>query len=363
MEHLLDPSPAEFGLALASLLAVLGWRMKRGNFLALLIGLGVAVGGGELMARALDIGIPVSPPTWEEHYAEPAEPWAYRPSSPLRYRYADNPRGYFDPDNSVRSSINAEGFRGPLVARHPPKGVTRIAVLGDSFTLGIGVRDADTLPAQLQKRISDGGRMVEVLNFGISGSDTARQVELLEKRVLDFNPDVVLIVLFLNDAERAYTIPYLSRAAFWKRLRTHSHLLNALIRDVERARLHRRMVDHYREGYRDEAPGWLNVRDALLHAHALTQARGMQLAIAIYPILVDLDTEYPFADIHRTIRTFANQAGIASIDLLDGLRGRRAGDLWVHPSDQHPNEVAQGIAADVLAKHFDGNRFKARSPD
>jgi len=52
--------------------------------------------------------------------------------------------------------------------------------------------------------------------------------------------------------------------------------------------------------------------------------------------------------VHRTIAGFCGEAGIPYHDLLPAFRGRRPADLWVHPVDRHPNEVAQAIAAEAL---------------
>ena len=85
-----------------------------------------------------------------------------------------------------------------------------IALLGDSFTLGIGVRDVHTLPAQLERHLSL--EVVQVLNFGVTASNTSDQVGLLKDYVLEFEPDVVVLVMFLNDTDRNGTVNYWSRA-------------------------------------------------------------------------------------------------------------------------------------------------------
>ena len=59
--------------------------------------------------------------------------------------------------------------------------------------------------------------------------------------------------------------------------------------------------------------------------------------------------DYPFHTLHRVVRAFCEQEGIAHLDLLDAFLGQRAEDLWVDPSDMHGNEVAHSIATPVLA--------------
>ena len=80
-------------------------------------------------------------------------------------------------------------------------------MLGDSFTVVVGVKDAGTLPANLERELaaltgqSARDLRIEVLNFGRSATSTKVQVKQLEQFALMFDPDVVIIVLFLNDAK------------------------------------------------------------------------------------------------------------------------------------------------------------------
>jgi hypothetical protein len=41
--------------------------------------------------------------------------------------------------------------------------------------------------------------------------------------------------------------------------------------------------------------------------------------------------------------------GIRTLDLFDAFEGRPYAELWVHPSDQHPNEDGHRISAVALA--------------
>jgi lysophospholipase L1-like esterase len=89
-------------------------------------------------------------------------------------------------------------------------------------------------------------------------------------------------------------------------------------------------------------------REALREAREHCARRGARLALAVHPILVDLD-DYPFAPIHAAVLDFCAAEGIPAVDLLPAFAGRRARDLWVHENDQHPNELAHALSAVVLA--------------
>src|SRR4051812_26327091 len=52
------------------------------------------------------------------------------------------------------ATVNAMGFRGAAFAEPKRPGGYRIAVVGDSFTFGVGVGDDETLPAHLQRELA-----------------------------------------------------------------------------------------------------------------------------------------------------------------------------------------------------------------
>ena len=69
----------------------------------------------------------------------------------------------------------------------------------------------------------------------------------------------------------------------------------------------------------------------------------------IFPVLFHLNSGYPFLDLHAKVRDAAHAAGLECLDLYPVYRGYSGPELWVHPTDQHPNEVALRLAARSLA--------------
>ncbi len=99
---------------------------------------------------------------------------------------------------------NALGFRDDEMSEHKPPGTFRIAVMGDSWTVGTNVEREDTYPFQLARRLQEEfphGRF-EVLNFGVIGGASAVGERLLP-RVLAFTPDVIVLAYAQNDEDRA----------------------------------------------------------------------------------------------------------------------------------------------------------------
>ena len=178
--------------------------------------------------------------------------------------------------------------------------------MGDSFSLGIGVKDEDTLSENFKYTLQQKYRNIETLNFGLSGSSTFDQIKLLEEYVILFNPDEVAMVLFLNDAMRIKAIRFLSRAKAFSRIRKYSFFINGLIGSIEKIILKKSMVQHYLEDYLEEGVGWEEVKTGIRKGKFLSEKNEFQLIVVLYAILFHLDEKYPFENIHEKIENFCN---------------------------------------------------------
>jgi lysophospholipase L1-like esterase len=121
-------------------------------------------------------------------------PWGLRynePGSRYRHRSADG-TWFF--------RINQEGLRDDREFRHEkPPGTKRIVSLGDSFTIGYEVDVEQTFSRVLERELTKSGYRVEVLNAGVSGYSNAEALLYLERELLKYGPDVVVVSFFAND--------------------------------------------------------------------------------------------------------------------------------------------------------------------
>lgn len=257
---------------------------------------------------------------------------------------------------------NRFGLRDRDYAMPRPDGRTRILVLGDSFTYGLGVRDDEAIfPEILERRLNEGviGALpVELLNSGIAGSVTEHWVRNWEHLEAGFDPDVLLIVFFYRDG----TSKYFLREFFQKIRRIaernermplyrHSYLFrlgrDAIDRQLVSRVYTRAMVDAYTGGPEETEP-WRQAQENLLQLRDSARARGASVGIAVFPVLVELHEDHPFRVISEVVVRFAEENDIRVLDLLPFFLGRNGPDLWVSRWDQHPNEAGHAIAADAL---------------
>jgi lysophospholipase L1-like esterase len=97
---------------------------------------------------------------------------------------------------------NRFGLRGNEVELKKPEGVLRIAGIGDSVLFGWGVAEEESYLKVIESTLASRlARQVESLNFGIPGFNTAMEVALLEHKVLQFQPDLVVLHFVSNDFE------------------------------------------------------------------------------------------------------------------------------------------------------------------
>ena len=106
----------------------------------------------------------------------------------------------------VTQEVNAQGFRDETVPEDRNEPSLRIAVLGDSFTYGVGVVEKDMFAAEMGRllRESRGMRYVEVINFGVPSLNMDEVSLHYDAFVLRWKPDVALWFMWHNDLDALF---------------------------------------------------------------------------------------------------------------------------------------------------------------
>jgi lysophospholipase L1-like esterase len=112
----------------------------------------------------------------------------------------------FEPDqHSPTININSHGFRGPEISLEKPDNTYRIFMVGGSTTFGTAsTSDETTITGFLQKKFNELQIefKIEIINAGIGGADSAREVYYINNILNEFNPDMYIIYDGYNDAVR-----------------------------------------------------------------------------------------------------------------------------------------------------------------
>ncbi len=105
---------------------------------------------------------------------------------------------------------NSLGFRGPEIIVPKPDGVVRIVALGGSSTYTINVKNNEhTFTARLQDILREqyDYKNVEVINAGVGGYNSWESLINLAFRVLDLEPDLLIIYQGTNDVHARFVPP------------------------------------------------------------------------------------------------------------------------------------------------------------
>ncbi len=279
---------------------------------------------------------------------------------------------------------NVFRFRAPYEQVARRAGVTRVLALGDSFTWGLRIGSSDSVwPAVLERHLTrDSGGAAEVINMGQRGWTTANEAELLRRLGWQFDPDLVLVQYYVNDAypsapdfrfdepSRTHLLP----DQFFKgyvRTSSLAALVSLAVNGVIYGVLHKN--DESGAMYERDAEGYRQLREALHEMGDSATARKVPLVYILFPSLVagtwTTDT-YPLRDTYGRIAGDALDANLRVLDLT-GTFASEGGDWsrwWATPYDSHPNAAAHALAARAIHDFLraesllpDSSRTKARS--
>jgi lysophospholipase L1-like esterase len=256
-------------------------------------------------------------------------------------------------------------FRSPheRIARLP--GVRRILALGDSFTWGLYIADSDsTWPARLERRLE---APVEVINMAQRGWTTANEAEFLDRLGWQFDPDLVIVQFYLNDAyesgpnlgfeegRRVHLLP----EQFWQGYIRSSALSALVSRGVNGLLFGMLLRRSENEGrYTDESAGWRQMRAGLRQIGDSARARGTPVLFVLFPDLTPgqwTPATNPARAIHEQVAREAETAGLQVYDLAEAFsaEGGNWQRWWATPYDSHPNEAAYEIVARAIANEIE----------
>ena len=240
----------------------------------------------------------------------------------------------------VPMRTNVWGMHDKEYARTPAPGCTRIAVLGASHAMGTGVERQQTFEAVLEDRLNQGrdgfSGCFEILNFAVYGYNPLQQVEVLERRVMEFAPHAIFYVGHPDDSRRV--VKFLAEQVHVGKPLPYGDVTELIGRAGVDARMPQRTIAQRLAPYGPEALSWLYRRMV-----ASSRARDICPAFVFMPMVPRLSYEAGGIEL-----TLARQAGFAALDLMDVYERADRATLWVAEWDAHPNARAHALMAERL---------------
>ena len=277
-------------------------------------------------------------------------------------------------------TINSAGFRGSEISLAKPSTEGRVLFIGDSFTWGDYVDDAQTLPAQFERSIAATCPNVRALNLGVGGTTIDGQLEMLE-RGLALAPDLVVLVFHDNDVQD------LRPQTYWTELRANrasksrfpASVIYGVLRNTALWAVIRQSVARLQGDRRaavDPAAGAPSIRDSVAAAArdrlrsayrkglrafaARTSRTGIPLLVTAFPSHLALrdaqSTDYGW------LASTVVAESLAFLDPLPVLRGSSLGEtaLYLLPHDAHASPTGYQLLAEAVTKRVLSSPVYAR---
>lgn len=321
---------------------------------AALAGLLFALLCGEVLVRAA--GVTAEP---RRHF----RPGIYRADPELGWTLLPDYRGaHMEHDAEVPVTTNPDGWRGPPWDAARAGAALRVLALGDSCTLGRGVKDDETWPALLEARLRAKGLDAAVWNGGVPGYDTVAEARLLRRLGPLVRPQVVVVLWLPNDVTEPWEparakfqvvdgqlVDDLPKYLEWKGKIDHQGLHRSALYRFVNTRL--KLLGSARFDWK----GGLSVEQMAPSLAALRDIAEQCRSLGARPILAALprqeEVEDPGTSIehHARLLEAAKGMGFATLDLPSTWRaggkveGRFLADDTVHLTGAGYREVADAL--------------------
>jgi alginate O-acetyltransferase complex protein AlgI len=299
--------------------------------------MGVDRFNGELWALYMNRPLDWGGTLLDEGLARPLNgfvPYELRPSASGRFK-------------GVTLRTNVWGMHDKEYARTAPAGCQRIALLGASHAMGSGVERDRTFEALVEDRLNreQPGRCVELLNFAVYGYSPLYQLQILDERVLGFDPDVILYVGHPEDSLR---VVRLLTQLVRDRKPLPYEFLRRIVQEAEvTADQSERVVSQRLAPFRERILG-----DLYAAMMGDARQRGMCGGFVFLPMVPEMSYA---VDVARE-KQLAGDAGFTVLDLTGVYDVPDRNGLWIAPWDAHPNAKGHALVAQKLYSLLTGER-------
>lgn len=234
--------------------------------------------------------------------------------------------------------------RHPRSAETPERGVTRLAIQGDSITYGSGVRNwTDVYPSRLLDQLTAAGHRYDIRVQAAEGYNMNHHADHLPRLVDQYAPDVLVYQWYANDLDIFGRAPMPPRPwQLWSRhgaARTWSYLYFFLDNRFDRL-LPQPYQAHLRDDYGEGSHHWSFFRDAFHRWATVASARVPRTIVLLYPQVPFTDAN-PLGDLHERLARMAT--GPSRLDYPPSAQRGDVGDLRDDPT-----------ALAHVSRHIDG---------
>ncbi len=257
--------------------------------------------------------------------------------------------------------FNSHGFRDVERSKAKSNGVWRLAVVGDSVTMQLGIPLEKLYVRRLEHMLREAfpGDSIECPAFGVTGYCAAQEFALMRGAVLDFDPDAILWQFHLNDAFDP-VIDWAANSGLGRYYARPRSQVGATLRRKMDHVLKKRFLKRRHPGLeqRDlilQAWHWDETTRVIERVSELSVARGIPVFVVVFPSWPEGgDWErYSGADmrLYGALVERFEAAGIPVLDLMPIFKRRPVSELQPEPRDLwHPNARGHRVMARAISR-------------
>ncbi len=253
--------------------------------------------------------------------------------------------------------LNQDGMKDRDFEIQKPRNTIRIAVLGDSFTFGSRIDDADKIyPKVLEKKINERKtyKKYEVLNFALPGIETDEELELLKTKALKYDPDILIIGFYPNDIRnidpeiksyKRFSLPYVG---FW--LRDCSYLYYFVETRINKILENLNYIANYEETLMQAVNSDINKnysKELFKNISKIAKENGMEVLIVNFPIIYNFDN-YPLLTTNEFIQGIAEENEFCLVDMFEIYKEYDESELVISKYNAHHNDLGHELTAEAI---------------
>lgn len=239
---------------------------------------------------------------------------------------------------------NSHGFRDREHDLNKAPGVRRIAFVGDSVTLGIGVEEESIFVRKFDNAAQEMEQEspIEVLNFSVDGYSATQVLELLRTKSILFMPNEIIYIMCMNDFD--FDDASARKILYFRKPRSF------LMRSINK--IYRSLFEYHDYYFHKNK---LAVYRDILQTAMLLREKAIDFRVALIPAFPRHTFEdYPLAQLHEEMKAWLLENDVSVLDFLGPFVEQQrpprafARDIY-HLNEEGHQFVASGLAETLLS--------------
>lgn len=220
-------------------------------------------------------------------------------------------------------NYNSLGLRNEEISLAKKQGEHRVIALGDSFTEGFGAPKDSTWPALFEHTLrTENNLNINCINAGVANSDPIYSLKLLEDKLIDYKPDLVILAIngsdirdvFLRGGPERYDSKgnlHFKTGPWWEFFYGTSFIVRYIIHDILNYNEYLVKSDSFLKSYA-ESQQLLN--ESILKMNSFCEENNIDFRVVFTPFFTDIFNGY--LDLDKTYHYLVSKNMLSKIIYL-----------------------------------------------